>query len=163
MGGIDQSRRLPFAAANAPTDDCYREGWVRHHLTPLQCMRDAVLGPFILRMRDSGFHIDDFRSNGILLPTLSSDSKMSGLPVHVGGHPNYNLRVMNEMHGIRAFCESFRADSRRREFALIGLRGLQKWGRQAIMSQRVRHIDRVVLTGQTDGDLDALIDRLFRA
>ena len=161
MGAIDVTLRVPFWSVNLPGKVLYREGWVRHHLVPLQCMGDAVLGPFLLRMRASGFCMDDFRTNGILLPTLSSDSKKSSLPVHVGGHPNNNWRIMAELHAIRAICESIRSDSRAREFALSGLRGLQKWVRKAITDQDIGHIDRVRLSGRTDGDLDALIDRLF--
>jgi A nuclease family of the HNH/ENDO VII superfamily with conserved AHH len=161
MGAIDVTLRVPFWSVNLPGKVLYREGWVRHHLIPLQCIRDTVLGPFLLRMRDSGFHMDDFRTNGILLPTLSSDSKKSSLPVHVGGHPNYNWRIMTELHAIRAICESVRSDSRAGEFALSGLRGLQKLLRKTITNQGVGHIDRVSLNGRTDGDLDALIDRLL--
>jgi A nuclease family of the HNH/ENDO VII superfamily with conserved AHH len=161
MGVIDLRLRLPFAAVNLPNDLFYREGWVRHHVTPLQCIRDAVLGPFLLRMRDSGFHMDDFRTNGILLPTLSNDGKLSGLPVHIGGHPNYNLRIMTELHAIRSISESLRSESRRFEFALSGLRGLQKWARSAIINQGAGHVDRVILCGRTDEDIDALIDRAF--
>lgn len=163
MGAINLRLRLPFAAVNLPHDRFYREGWVRHHLLPLQTIRDGVLGPFLLRMRSVGFHMDDFRTNGVLLPTLSSDGRLSNLPVHVGSHRNYNARIMTEMHAVRSISESLRSDSRRQSFALAGLRGLQKWAQSAIINERAAHVDRVVLSGRTDGDLNALIDRLFVA
>ena len=155
--------RVPFATVNLPGDMFYREGWVRHHLMPMQCLRDATLGPFLSKMRSQRFYIDDFNRNGILLPTLPSQSKLTGLPLHLGGHRNYNLRIIAEMTAIRVFCESIRTESRRLEIALSGLCSLQKRVRDAIVTQRVDHVDRVILRGRTDSDLDTLIDRLFLA
>jgi A nuclease family of the HNH/ENDO VII superfamily with conserved AHH len=161
MGPIDIYPRVPFASVNRPDTPNYREGWVRHHLHSMQCLRDAALAPFLLAMRDDGFHMDDFDTNGILLPALPSQSFLSGQPLHLGGHPNYNAQIIDELHFIRKFCESIRSDSRRRKIAMGGLRGSQDRTREAILSQRAGHVDRVILTGPTDGDIDALIDRLF--
>jgi hypothetical protein len=163
MGPNDISYRVPFASVNRPNTPTYREGWVRHHLHSLQCMRDSALAPFLLAMRDDGFHMDDFETNGVLLPVLPSQSILSGQPLHLGGHPNYNAQIIDELHFIRSFCESIRPDSRRRRIALSGLRGSQDRTRDAIMSQRCGHVDRVILKGATDDDLDALIDRLIVA
>jgi A nuclease family of the HNH/ENDO VII superfamily with conserved AHH len=107
--------------------------------------------------------MDDFRTNGLLLPSLPSLSERSGLPLHLGGHRNYNEQIILELRIIRQFCESIRVDSNRRSFALAAVRGLQQRARQAILCQRSGHIDRVSLQGQTDSDIDALIDRLFAA
>ena len=126
-------------------------------------MRDDMLGPFLLAMRDDGFHIDDFRTNGILLPALPSQSILSGQPLHMGGHPNYNAQILDELQFIRRFCESIRPDSQRRKLALRGLRGSQERTRSAILRQQSGHVDRIVLNGRTDGDLDRAIDRLMGA
>lgn len=124
-------------------------------------MRDPDIAPFLLAMRDDGFHLDDFNTNGVLLPALPSQSVSSGLPLHLGGHVQYNAQIIAELHAIRTFCESIRSPSCRRKVALRGLRGSQKRARLAIVDQRAKHMDRVVLNGRTDGDLDGLIDRLF--
>ncbi len=163
MGLNDISVRVPFASVNRPDMPNYREGWVRHHLHSLQCMRDAALAPFLLAMRSDGFHMDDFATNGVLLPALPSQSILSGQPLHLGGHPNYNAQIIDELHFIRSFCESIRPDSQRRRLALRGLRGSQDRTRHAITRQRCGHVDRVILNGPTDDDLDALIDRLIAA
>ena len=105
--------------------------------------------------------MDDFGTNGVLLPMLPSQSKISGLPLHLGGHPEYNARFIEELNPIRVFCESIRSDSRRREVALSGVRGLQDRARKSIITQRAGHINRVVLTGRTDDELDGLITRRF--
>jgi hypothetical protein len=161
MGVTNLMLRVPFGAVNLSHDRTYREGWVRHHLLPLQSLRDRALQPFLSSLSDDGFHMDDFRTNGILLPALQSIGKFAGLPVHFGGHPNYNGRTIDELQAIRGICESIRAGSRRREIALSGVRGLQRRLRDAIANQRSEHVDWVVLSGRTDGDLDALIDRLI--
>ena len=161
MGAINRNLRVPFGAVNLSHDRTYREGWVRHHLVPLQSLRDLTLQPFLSSLGEDGFHMDDFHTNGILLPTLQSVGKFAGLPVHFGGHPNYNARIIDELQAIRGICESIRAGSRRREIALIGVRGLQRRLRDVIANQRSGHVDRVVLSGRTDGDLDALIDRMI--
>ncbi len=135
---------------------------MRHHALTLESSRDPVLGPFVRALRKVGFHIDDFTTNGILLPTLTRDSRASGLPVHVGGHPNYNVQVGNELHALRRVCESFRTDSLRFEFALRGVRALQARIRKALANQGGEHINNVRLCHPTDQSLDALIDRLFR-
>ncbi len=161
MGGLNLKRHVPFASVNLLGDPAYREGWVRHHLVPLQCLGDAMLRPFLLALRDECFHMDDFPTNGILLPVLPSVGKSDKLPVHIGGHRNYNRRIINDLHAIRVFCESIRSESRRRKVAKAGLSGQQDRVRKAILDEGASHVDRVSLDRPTDHRLDALIDRLF--
>ena len=161
MGRLDLKMHVPFASVNSSSSPSYREGWARHHIAPVQCKRDAALAPFLLTLREDGFCMDDFVTNGVLLPMLPSQSKISGLPLHLGGHPEYNARFIEELNPIRVFCESIRSDSRRREVALSGVRGLQDRARKLITTQRAGHINRVVLKGCTDADVDGLITRLF--
>lgn len=155
--------RMPFALVNVPGTSTYSEGFVRHHLIPMQCLTDRMLGPFLFTLRDVGFTIDDFATNGLLLPLLPSLSKSSGLPLHLGGHRNYNAQIISELQAIRRFCESIRSDSTRRRFAMAAIRGLQMRARLVILGQHAEHVDRVILRGKTDGDIDGLIDRLFNA
>jgi A nuclease family of the HNH/ENDO VII superfamily with conserved AHH len=161
VGIFGNQQRIPFAAVNHRSMANYREGWVRHHLHPLQCLREAQLRPFLLAMRDDGYLIDDFATNGILLPTLPSQSILTGQPLHAGGHPNYNAQILDELNFIRVFCESVRSDSQRRKMAMRALRGSQERAHRAIARQRSGHVDRVKLRGKTDVDLDRTLDRLF--
>lgn len=124
-------------------------------------MRDESLAPFLRAMRVDGFHLDDFATNGVLLPGLPTQSRLSGRPLHMGGHPRYNAQIIDELHFIRKFCESIRSDSRRRMVALRGLRGSQCRARSAILTQSSDHVDHVNLSGRTDCDLFNMIDRMF--
>jgi A nuclease family of the HNH/ENDO VII superfamily with conserved AHH len=160
MGVATQQPRIPFASVNLAHDVVYQEGLVRHHLAPSQSFRDPELRPFLLKLQIDGLHMDDFATNGILLPAIPSISKSTGLPIHVGGHPNYNLRIINELRAIRVSCESIRGDSQRRRSAVSGIRALQDRARKAIINQHSGHVDRVVLSHPSDDSLDALIDRL---
>jgi A nuclease family of the HNH/ENDO VII superfamily with conserved AHH len=153
--------RLPFAAVNRRGDPGYREGWEKHHELPNQCTRDPALGPFIDSLGAFGFFIDDFKTNGILLPALPSISRASGLPLHVGGHAVYNARVMARMHEIRMACEMMPGDASRRRLAVRGLRFFQAELRQAIANQRGGTLDDLPIRGASDRDMDALIDILY--
>jgi A nuclease family of the HNH/ENDO VII superfamily with conserved AHH len=160
MGGFKLRPRISFASVNLVGRSGYQEGMYRHHLTPSQSLRDPDLRPFLLALRADGVHMDDFTTNGILLPAVPSISKSSGLPLHIGGHPNYNARIIEQLHAIRTTCESIRGDSRRGESAVRRVRELQDRVRDAIIFQRSGHIDRVILDQPNDASLDALIDRL---
>jgi hypothetical protein len=105
--------------------------------------------------------MNDSATNGILLPVIPSLNKSTGLPLHVGGYPNYNKRAIEELRAIRVSCESIRGDSQRRTSAVSKVRALQDGARDAIVRQRSGHVDRVVLSHPADASLDALIDRLY--
>jgi hypothetical protein len=160
MGAAKLYARVPFGSVNLVGAPDYQEGRFRHHIAPSQCLRDAELGPFLLSLRADGVHMDDFSTNGMLLPVLPSISKSTGLPLHIGSHPNYNARIIDKLHVIRVSCESIRGDSQRRVSAKSRVHELQEWVRLSITTQRSGHIDRVILASPTDHSLDALIDRL---
>jgi A nuclease family of the HNH/ENDO VII superfamily with conserved AHH len=110
MGVTNLKLWVPFGAVNLSHDRTYREGWVRHHLLPLQSLRDRALQPFLSSLSDDGFHMDDFRTNGILLPALQSIGKFAGLPVHFGGHPNYNGEPSMNCRRFAEFANRFAPD-----------------------------------------------------
>lgn len=163
MGHARFHTRIRFASVNLWGDPDYREGMVRHHNLPLQTQSHRDLGPFLESLRDDGLHIDDFATNGVLLPMLTSVSQATNLPVHFGGHPNYNAQIIERLQVIRVFCESIRLDSRRRNMALAGVRGVQKRARAAIIGQRVGHIDHVRLVEPGTANLIAEIDQMLAA
>lgn len=155
--------RLPFAAVNRRGFPDYREGWNRHHLQPVQCMREALLAPFVSRLGEAGFFLDDFNSNGVMLPALDSVSRMSGLPLHVGGHPAYNRRVILRMQDIRLTCELVVGEQKRVCFAIFLMRQLQAELRHAILNQGAETLDHMTIRNPAHRDREQLIDLLFAA
>lgn len=133
---------------------------VRHHMMPLQTQRHPELGPFLYSSHADGFHIDDFATNGMLLPLLSSVGRAKSLPVHFGGHPRYNEQIIVRLQTIRVFCESIRSDRLRRQMALVAVRGVQKRAKDAIVHQGVDHVDYVNLAEPAATNLVEQIARL---
>lgn len=163
MGRVPQnasSIRLPFAAVNRRGDANYQEGWQRHHLVPKQCGSDSDLGPFLNALRLRNLFIDDFTTNGIMLPALDSLSRENGLPLHVGGHAAYNVRVMTQLHAIRMSCERVQAPQRH-TLAVMGIRALQAQLRESIQNQSGGVLDSIPIRGRSDRDIDSLIGTLF--
>jgi A nuclease family of the HNH/ENDO VII superfamily with conserved AHH len=156
--------RLPvsFVSVNRRKSPGYREGWERHHIFPVQSRRDASLGPFLSAMIELGFALDDFTTNGILLPSMINISSQTALPLHAGGHPRYNLQVLSRMQAIRSACESIPDHNERRRQGLIRLRQLQCDIRHAICSPSLPHVDQLILPRFAYPSMTAMIDRIER-
>ncbi len=155
------SFRVPFATVNKNGEAGFVEGWQRHHALPLQSANNADLGPFLGRLRVLGFYLDDFATNGILLPALPSISRHTALPLHVGGHAHYNKQVISRMHAIRSSCASVIGESAQLQSAMAGFRHLQVCLIAAITGQCAPTLDHLDLSGMTDGDVDHRVRRLF--
>ncbi len=84
---------LPFRLVNCRNSSAFRDGWHRHHIIPRQLAVDAQAGPVLAWVAPYGFSLDDFASNGMLLPATGAIAAASGLPLHTGPHPGYNRRV----------------------------------------------------------------------
>jgi A nuclease family of the HNH/ENDO VII superfamily with conserved AHH len=134
---------------------------VRHHLIVQQALRDEMLKPFLTRMSEDGFQVDDFRTNGLLLPCLPSLSRKTGLPLHWGPHPRYNAKVIQELHLIRVSAESMRADSHGRRQAFDALRSLQGKLRATLTCGPALPVRRVSLIGATAAQQVRVVDDLF--
>lgn len=145
---------VPFAAVNRRGDPQHREGWHRHHIYPLSLRHHSRLGAFLGALRGAGFSLDDFESNGMLLPALDSIARKAAQPLHAGPHPRYNRYVVERLEMLRCACERVRTVSRREALALLGLQTLQLTLRAVIGSYGYGSIDGIVLAGSTDGDLD---------
>jgi A nuclease family of the HNH/ENDO VII superfamily with conserved AHH len=156
--------RLPvsFVSVNRRKSRGYREGWERHHILPVQSRRDASLRPFLSAMAELGFALEDFTTNGILLPCMIDIAGQTGLPLHVGGHPRYNLQVLSRMQAIRSTCETIPNTSERRRQGLIRLRRLQCDIRHAICSPSLPHIDQLILSTLAHPSVTTMIDRIER-
>lgn len=168
---MDQTRiRLPvsFVSVNRRKSSGYREGWERHHILPVQSRRDRSLKPFLRAVTELGFGLEDFTTNGILLPCMTDIAGQTGLPLHVGGHPRYNLQVLSRMQAIRSSCEGIPDNEERRMQGLVRLRRLQCDIRHAICCPGLPHIDQLILPALIQppapghASVTAMIDRIER-
>lgn len=113
-------------------------------------------------LRPLGFSLDDFTTNGILLPALPSLSRQTGMPLHMGSHALYNAQVMEKLDGIRAGCDVIDPGVRHRVILRL-FRRLQRQVRATILALGPQHIDSILLSGSSDPDIDAMIDMLYAA
>jgi hypothetical protein len=150
-----------FASVNRPNCPRFREGWERHHVIARQCLHDRVLGPFLTALHPYGFAIDDFATNGILLPALPSIAEQTGLPLHRGPHPRYNSGVMERVDEIRRAALWIDGSDRRGRFAVGTLRALQALLVGRIVAKGSRTIDAIRLCDQPHLDLDEAVDRFL--
>jgi hypothetical protein len=116
--------KLNFAMVNTRGSRDFIEGWQRHHLIPKQCTRDARTRGFFSVMHNVGFRLNDFRTNGILLPSTQAQAALASLPVHSGPHPEYNLRIIDAV-GFIARQFNFAEDPREAHAALSHIRLVQ--------------------------------------
>ena len=106
--------QLPFRAVNRPGLPSYRPGLQRHHLLPRQVLKVRGLKRMFDALSTGGVGIDDFRRNGLLLPSREADALRIGLPLHRGPHAGYNQMVIERVGTIEG------AWSRSRGQRLIG-------------------------------------------
>ena len=57
-----------FSAVNRTGSVNFRKGWQKHHLLPRQLMSRRCLASMITSIGSAGLSLDDFDSNGVLLP-----------------------------------------------------------------------------------------------
>ncbi len=111
---------------------------------------------------------DDFRRNGLLLPSTESASLRSGMPLHRGPHRRYNEVVIARVGRIEARWSLVRRrdDETAMSEALMRLRLLQAALRRELLSQRRRIVlnrREPVGTGFDFTELDAMAEALWAA
>jgi hypothetical protein len=95
---------MDFSTVNLRGSPNFRDGWQRHHLIPKHCMKDPETRGLWDEVEKIGFDVEDFGSNGIVLPTTYAESEKYGLPFHSGSHPRYNKSIQ---HGIWRLASDF--------------------------------------------------------
>jgi len=138
----------------------YPEGWERHHIIPQQCRRDERLRRFLESIRPLGFSLNDFATNGLLLPALTRISHEVRLPLHAGGHPTYNARVIAKLHELRQTVRLL-APGRRASAAFLVVRKLQNRLRTSIVGLGTAPLDSIAIRGESDCDIDAALDLIY--
>lgn len=93
---------LPFRAVNRPATPGYDPALQRHHLLPRQLINARAFGPLFGQIGTERIGFDDFRSNGLLLPSRDSAAARIGLPLHRGPHRHYNEVVFDRVGSIEA-------------------------------------------------------------
>src|SRR5258707_1659646 len=86
--------RLRFRAVNSRAAPDYDPGLQRHHLLPRQLLDRRCFGVLFDTIGRERIGFDDFRSNGLLLPSSDSAAVGVGLPLHRGPHRDYNAMVI---------------------------------------------------------------------
>ena len=108
-------------------------------------------------MRARGICLDDFATNGILLPAFESEARSANLPVHVLGHRRYNAMVIDRLQAIRTSCESIRLAQTREDNAAELVRQMQRNLKETIRCAGFGSLDTVALDGTDGFYLDAVI------
>lgn len=139
----------------------------RHHLLPRQLLSARCFGRLFERLGHDRIGFDDFRQNGLLLPSTEPAAVRIALPLHRGPHRDYNAVVFERVGQI----ERGWALGRRRapedalEDALMRLTLLQRALRRRLLSDRRRLLlNRAdpLGTGRDFTELDAVAEMLWR-
>lgn len=129
---------IPFTAVNRPDSPSYRAELQRHHLVPRQVQRIASFRRMFAALGPEPIGMNDFRRNGLLLPSSDAEAIRTGLPLHRGPHAVYTAMVIERVGGIerawsRACGHASWVD------ALVALDALQKALRRELLDPRCWH------------------------
>jgi hypothetical protein len=156
--------KLPFRSVNAPGTPGYNPGMQRHHILPRQVARKSCFSRLVQDVGEERMAMDDFRSNGLLLPSLEQASQILGLPLHRGPHGRYNEVVIERFGQIEAHWqrERLRNADRAALELLLRMRLLQQALRRALLqpARRLFRLNRRDPAWRTldFSDLDAMAD-----
>ncbi len=159
---------ITFRSINARGSAGYNPGLQRHHLLPRQLLSQRCFGHMFADVGRVRVGFDDFRRNGLLLPSTETASVHTGMPLHRGPHPRYNEVVSARVGRIEArWSQARRHDDEAALIeALLRLHLLQGALRRQLLAQRRR----VVLnrkdplgTGFDFTELDAMAESLWAA
>ena len=156
---------IPFSKINKSGGADYNAKYQRHHLIPLQAYSEPRFGALFSELREVGFSIDDFSTNGVLLPCEEGEAYHSGMPLHRGPHPQYNELVMDRLDAIERTARSASAAARPHSmlrdrvwlFQKALARGLKRSENQAYV---LNNRDPVRAEGNFE-ELDACVDILW--
>ena len=159
---------IPFRSVNRRGTPGYDPGLQRHHLLPRQLLSRNCFGAMFDAIGRSSVGFDDFRANGLLLPSTEAATIRTGMPLHRGPHRQYNELVIERVGRIE---ESWSAEhgkdtEQALSEALERLTVLQHALRRRLLSER----NRIVLNkkdplgiGFDFSELDAMAEDLWNA
>ena len=115
-------------------------GMQRHHLLPRQLLVQRAFGPLFASIGRERLGFDDFRMNGLLLPSCDNAAVRVALPLHRGPHRIYNAMVAERLGQIEAAWSDLRlkAPEIALDQALMRLGLIQRALRRRLLSERRR-------------------------
>lgn len=159
--------RLPFRAVNRTGSPGYDPALQRHHLLPRQLLGRPSFARLLSAVDSRRLGFDDFRRNGLLLPSRGEAAERLALPLHRGPHRAYNAMVGERVGQIEARWQAARPRSpvSAGEEALFRLALLQR----ALRRQLTRPAGRRIVLNRRDplgtgidfAGLDAMVEALW--
>lgn len=131
-------KRLPFRAVNRRDTPQFEPGLQRHHLLPCQLLSRSCFAAMLATIGKARIGFDDFRRNGMLLPSREEAAKRIALPLHRGPHRNYNAMVIERVGQIEQSWsrQRLRDCEEATETALMRLALLQDALRKRLLDHR---------------------------
>lgn len=105
---LDRRFRVPFRAVNRRGTQGHDPTMQRHHLLPRQLLNRTCFGSMFAVLGRERIGFDDFRINGLLLPSCESVARRTALPLHRGPHRDYNSMVIERVGEIEATWAALR-------------------------------------------------------
>lgn len=118
-------RHLPFRAVNRIGTPTYDPALQRHHLLPCQLLSFPCFARLFDRLGLWRIGFDDFRRNGLLLPSREEAAVRLAMPLHRGPHRDYNEMVIEKVGRI----EQSWSKGRSRRGDAIHMEALDRLGR----------------------------------
>ncbi|WP_233548193.1 AHH domain-containing protein [Aurantiacibacter zhengii] len=141
----------------------------RHHLLPCQLLGITGLSHMLRQLGREQIGFDDFRRNGMLLPTTESAALRVAMPLHRGPHADYNAMVTERVGQIESDWSDRRASCQQaaRVEALFRIQLLQRALRMRLLQAGRRRLrlnrNDPFRAGQDFAELDAMVDQLWAA
>lgn len=164
----DRAQRIPFRAVNRRGVPGYDPGLQRHHILPRQLLSCRCFGSFFDRVGRSRVGFDDFRVNGMLLPSKEETALRVGLPLHRGPHRDYNEMVIERFGQIERDWSARSQEDPEAALSdtLMRMRLLQKALRKRLLQEQRRvklNRNDPLGTGYDFAELDAMAETLYKA
>ena len=141
----------------------------RHHLLPCQVMKRPVFAKLVDAIGGDRIGFDDFRRNGLLLPSTEDRARRTLLPLHRGPHRIYNEAVASRIGQREADWQARRrrSDLSASLTALMRPNLLQKALRRRLLAPDRKpvclNLRDPLASGLDFSELDALADSLWAA
>lgn len=127
--------RVPFRSVNRRGAPGHDPGLQRHHLLPRALVSRRCFAALFDSLDPEHVGFDDFRRNGLLLPSCDRAALRLGLPLHRGPHHRYTALVAERIGQIEAgwACGRTRLPCAAREEAGMRLALLQRGLRRRLL------------------------------
>lgn len=167
--GVGSRGAIPFREVNRGGAPDHDPGLQRHHLLPRQLLAQRCFGRLLGSIGAERLGFDDFRRNGLLLPTSDVAVRRLALPLHRGPHRAYNRVVIDRVGQIErswSACRPRAPDGAALD-ALMRLELLQAALRRKLLDpargQGALHRRDPLGAGVDFTELDAMADQLWLA